>query len=145
MNPKRWLAGAGIVAFAVMVAVFDMALTWPRPVQPQRPMPATGALGVGLADFASGLSQPVAIAFTPIVTDTLCEGVHAFNVAPVPLVNGMNLSETRLNPQLLNLKFRAPNQQLVMFVEAHPELRPVIPLSHHTIASSTPRNNRTSA
>jgi glucose/arabinose dehydrogenase len=70
MKPKRWLAAVGIVVFAYVVAVLDMAMTWPRSPQPVKPMAPTGALGVSLVDFATGLDQPVDIAFTPIAGDT---------------------------------------------------------------------------
>ena len=59
MKTKRWFAGVGIVIFAYVVAVFDMAMTWPRPPQQAAP---SGALGVSLVNFASGLHEPVAIA-----------------------------------------------------------------------------------
>ena len=88
MKPKSWLAGIGIVVFACAVAVFDMALTWPRPAAPARPLAPTGALGVGLADFASGLSEPVAIAFTPIVTDTRMFVVERAGIIRIVQSNG---------------------------------------------------------
>jgi glucose/arabinose dehydrogenase len=67
MQAKRWFAGVGVVVFAYLVAVFDMAFTWPRPVQPLRP---AGSLGVSLTPFANGLDEPVAIAFSGVPTDT---------------------------------------------------------------------------
>jgi glucose/arabinose dehydrogenase len=88
MNSKRWVAGTGIVLFALAVAVFDMALTWPRPAAPAHRLAATGALGVGLADFASGLSEPVAIAFTPILTDTRVFVVERAGVIRIVQSNG---------------------------------------------------------
>lgn len=100
MKPKRWLAGAGIVLFAVGVAVFGMALTWPRlpvPALLARRLPATGALGVGLADFASGLSEPVAIAFTPVVTDTRMFVVERAGVIRIVQANGSVLPKPFLD------------------------------------------------
>jgi glucose/arabinose dehydrogenase len=70
MKPKRWLAALGIVIFACLVAVADMAMTWPHGLLAAQPQAPTGALGVSLTDFASGLDEPVAIAFSPVVTDT---------------------------------------------------------------------------
>jgi glucose/arabinose dehydrogenase len=70
MKPKRCLAAVGVVMFAIVVAVADMAMTWPHVSLAARALAPTGALGVSLTTFASGLNEPVAIAFSPVVTDT---------------------------------------------------------------------------
>jgi glucose/arabinose dehydrogenase len=70
MKPKRWFAAVGVVVFAYLVAVFDMAFTWPLPQLPSTVLAPTGALGVSFADFANGFNQPVALAVTGIETDT---------------------------------------------------------------------------
>ena len=88
MKAKRWFAGVGIVIFAYVVAVFDMAMTWPHPPQPGQPLAPTGGLGVSLTDFATGLHQPVAIAFTPIVTDTRMFVVERAGVIRIVQSNG---------------------------------------------------------
>jgi glucose/arabinose dehydrogenase len=92
MSPKRWLAAIGVVIFAYVFAVFDMALTWPRPPETIQPLAPTGALGVSLSDFASGLDQPVAIAFTPIITDTRMFVVERAGVIRIVLSNGTLLA-----------------------------------------------------
>jgi glucose/arabinose dehydrogenase len=97
MQTKRWFAAIGIVVFAFAVAVFDMALTWPRPSQPIMPLAPTGALGVSLSDFAGGLDQPVAIAFTPIVTDTRMFVVERAGVIRIVQSNGTVLPTPFLN------------------------------------------------
>src|SRR5258708_27237103 len=88
MKAKRWLAGVGIVIFAYVVAVLDMAMTGPRPLDPLKPIAPTGALGVSLVDFATGLNQPVAIAFTPIVNDTRMFVVERAGVIRIVQSNG---------------------------------------------------------
>ncbi len=92
MKPRRWLASVGVVIFAYLVAVFDMALTWPRPPEPLQPVAPTGALGVSLSDFAGSFNQPVAIAFTPIVTDTRMFVVERPGVIRIAQANGAILS-----------------------------------------------------
>src|SRR5437764_14671920 len=89
IKPKRWFAALGVVIFAYGVAVFDMALTWPQPPQRQA---ATGALGVGLADFAGGFTQPVAIAFTGVLGDTRMFVVERAGVIRIAQANGTVLS-----------------------------------------------------
>jgi glucose/arabinose dehydrogenase len=88
MKAKRWFAGVGIVIFAYVVAVFDMAMTWPRPPQPVQPLAPTGGLGVSLVNFATGLDEPVAIAFAPIVSDTRMFVVERAGVIRIVQSNG---------------------------------------------------------
>jgi len=91
MEAKRWFAGIGIVIFAYVVAVFDMAMTWTHPPQPVTPLAPTGALGMSLVDYASGLHEPVAIAFTPIVSDTRLFVVERVGVIRIVQSNGLVL------------------------------------------------------
>src|SRR5438128_96969 len=97
MRSKRWFAAIVVVIFAYVFAEFDMALAWPRPPQPIKPLAPTGALGVSLSDFASGLDQPVAIAFTPILTDTRMFVVERAGVIRIVQSNGTVLPTPFLN------------------------------------------------
>ena len=88
MKAQRWFAAVGIVIFAYVVAVLDMGMTWSHPSQPPQPLASTGALGVSLVNFATGLHQPVAIAFTPIVGDTRMFVVERAGVIRIVQSNG---------------------------------------------------------
>ena len=85
MTTKRLLATGGVVVFACLVAVFDLALSWPHPAQSH---PATGGLGVSLTPFAGGLHQPVAIAFTGQLGDTRTFVVERAGVIRIVQSNG---------------------------------------------------------
>src|SRR4051794_29065876 len=93
MQPKRWLGALGGIVFAIVVALGDIAMTWPKAApQPAKPVAPTGALGVGLAEVAHGLDEPVAIAFTPIVTDTRMFVVERAGV--IRIVQSGNVANT---------------------------------------------------
>jgi glucose/arabinose dehydrogenase len=91
MKPKRLFVAAGVVLFACGVAVFDTAFTWPRAPEPVKPLAPTGALGVSLVDFAGGLTEPVAIAFSPSITDTRMFVVERAGIIRIVQSNGVVL------------------------------------------------------
>jgi len=67
LNTRRRQALAALITFGLLMAVMDIALAAGRP---DRALAPSSAPAITLAPFASGLSQPVGIAFTGQTTDT---------------------------------------------------------------------------
>src|SRR5215831_10441922 len=97
MLPKRWFAAIGVVAVAIAVAVVTTALTWPQRPEPIKSSAPSDGLNVSLVTFAGGFFQPVAIASTPIVTDTRLFVVERSGFIRVVQANGTVLPTPFLN------------------------------------------------
>jgi glucose/arabinose dehydrogenase len=99
------MAMVAIVVAALGVGAVDTVFIWARPGKPDRPVAATGALRVSLADFAGGFSEPVAMAITGVPADTRLFVVERAGVIRIVQANG-----TVLPAPFLNISSRVESQ-----------------------------------